>query len=99
MPASRSHVGVQPGDGLVARFGDSVLLVAGPTSEVDPFVEELVATVEAGAAEGGLPGAALAHRLWKRHQDIVVPQGTELSFVLNRAATARKITPPAESSK
>jgi hypothetical protein len=47
----------------VGRFGDSVLLVAGPTSEVDPFVEELVATVEAGAAEGALPGAALAHRI------------------------------------
>jgi hypothetical protein len=60
---SSSHVGVQPGDGLVGRFGDSILLVAGPTSEVDPFVEELVATVEAGAAEGALPGAALAHRI------------------------------------
>lgn len=63
MQASRSHVGVQPGDGLVGRFGDSVLLVAGPTSEVDPFVEELVATVEAGAAEGAQPGATLAHRI------------------------------------
>ncbi len=63
MQASSSHVGVQPGDGLVGRFGDSVLLVAGPTSEVDPFVEELVATVEAGAGEGALPGAALAHRI------------------------------------
>jgi hypothetical protein len=40
-----------------------VLLVAGPTSEVDPFVEELVATVEAGSAEGSLPGAALARRV------------------------------------
>ena len=43
--------------------------------------------------------AALAHRLLKRHQDIVVPQGTELSFVLNRAATARKITQPPEPPK
>ena len=50
-----------------------------------------------GAAIGA--GAALAHRLLKRHQDIVVPQGTELSFVLNRAATAKKIAPPEESSK
>jgi hypothetical protein len=40
-----------------------VLLVGGPTSEGDPFVEDLVATVEAGAAEGALPGAALAHRI------------------------------------
>jgi hypothetical protein len=47
----------------VGRFGDSVLLIGGPTSEGDPFVEDLVATVEAGAAEGALPGAALAHRI------------------------------------
>jgi hypothetical protein len=54
---------VHPGDGLVGRFGDSVLLIAGPVSEDDPFVEELVATVEAGSAEGALPGAALAQRI------------------------------------
>lgn len=63
MQASSSHIGVQPGDGLVGRFGDCVLLVAGPTSEGDPFVEDLVAIVESGAAEGAQPGAALAHRV------------------------------------
>jgi FHA domain len=61
--ASSSHIAVQPGDGLVGRFGDTVLLIAGPVSEEDPFVEELVATVEAGGAERALPGAALAQRI------------------------------------
>jgi hypothetical protein len=54
---------VQPGDGLVGRYGDTVLLIVGPVSEEDPLVEELVATVEAGSAEGALPGAALAQRI------------------------------------
>jgi len=43
-------------------------------------------------------GAAALHRLFKRHQDIVVPVGTELTFILNRAATAKKVA-PADSSK
>jgi len=61
--ASSAHIAVQPGDGLVGRFGDTVLLVAGPVSEEDPFVEHLVGTVEAGAAETDVPGAALAQRI------------------------------------
>jgi hypothetical protein len=61
--ASSAHIAVHPGDGLVGRFGDTVLLIAGPVSEEDPFVEELVATVEAGSAEGARPGAALAQRI------------------------------------
>ena len=63
MDASSAHIAVQPGDGLVGRFGDTVLLVAGPVSEEDPFVEHLVGTVEAGAAETDVPGAALAQRI------------------------------------
>ncbi len=63
MDASSAHIAVQPGDGLVGRFGDTVLLVAGPVSEEDPFVEHLVATVEAGGAETDVPGAALAQRI------------------------------------
>jgi hypothetical protein len=69
--ASSSHIAVQSGDGLVGRFGDTVLLVAGPVSEEDPFVEQLVATVEAGGtatveaggAERPIPGPALAQRI------------------------------------
>ena len=63
MDASSAHIAVQPGDGLVGRFGDTVLLVAGPVSEEDPFVEHLVVTVEAGAAETDVPDAALAQRI------------------------------------
>ncbi|HWC38194.1 MAG TPA: FHA domain-containing protein [Acidimicrobiales bacterium] len=63
MDTSSAHVAVHPGDGLVGRFGDTVLLIGGPVSEEDPFVEELVATVEVGSAAGALPGAALAQRI------------------------------------
>jgi hypothetical protein len=63
MAASRSHIGVEPGDGLVGRFGETVLLVAGPIAHDDPFIEDLVATVEASVGEASLPGAALAHRV------------------------------------
>jgi hypothetical protein len=63
MAASTSHIGVEPGDGLVGRFGETVLLVAGPVAGDDPFVEDLVATVEAGVSDAALPGAALAHRV------------------------------------
>lgn len=63
MEASSAHIGVQPGDGLVGRFGDSVLLIAGPVSEEDAFVEQLLATVEAGAATAAVPGAVLAQRV------------------------------------
>jgi hypothetical protein len=54
---------VQPGDGLVGRFGEAVLLIAGPVSEEDPFVEQLVGTVEAGSSETAIPGASLAQRV------------------------------------
>jgi hypothetical protein len=63
MAASSSHIAVEPGDGLVGRFGETVLLVAGPIAADDPFIEDLVATVEAGVGEAVLPGAALAHRV------------------------------------
>ena len=63
MDASSSRIAVQPGDGLVGRFGDTVLLVAGPVSEDDPFVERLVEIVEAGGTGAAAPGAALAQRI------------------------------------
>jgi hypothetical protein len=54
---------VQPGDGLVGRFGDTVLLIAGPVSEGDRFVEQLMGTVEGASAETAVPGASLAQRV------------------------------------
>ena len=51
-------VGIVRGDGLIARFGDVVLYIAGSTSSARP----LLATVEL-AAKMEHPGAALAERL------------------------------------
>jgi hypothetical protein len=57
------RIAVQPGDGLVGRYGDTALLVSGHDPDEAQFVEELVAAVEAAGAEGPLPGGTLAHRL------------------------------------
>ena len=53
----------------------------------------------AGALEGAGIGAAAAgiHQLLKHHKDIVVPSGTELTFVLNRATTAKKVEHPTKA--
>lgn len=50
----------------------------------------------AGALEGAAigAGAAVIRNVLKRHKDIVVPSGTELSFVLSRATTAKKVAHP-----
>ncbi|WP_091368847.1 FHA domain-containing protein [Geodermatophilus telluris] len=53
-------MGLTPGDDLVARFGDVVLLV--PGDGADDGVAELLGLVEAAAAEDD-PGSALATRL------------------------------------
>ncbi len=49
-----------------------------------------------GALEGAAigAGAAIIHNVLKRHKDIVVPQGTELTFIINRATTAKKVAHP-----
>jgi FHA domain len=57
-----SHVGVEVGDGLVARFGDALVLVLGP-AEHRQRAEAVLNAVEAAAAEGVAPGMSVAHRL------------------------------------
>jgi hypothetical protein len=60
----------------------------------------------AGAAVGGIAGggtgalygmgigaaAGLIHSVFKRHKDLLLPQGTELTFVISRDTTAKKVT-------
>jgi hypothetical protein len=46
-----------------------------------------------GAAIGAT--AALIHRLTRRHPDLVLPPGTELTFVISRPAAAVKVISPA----
>jgi hypothetical protein len=35
--------------------------------------------------------AGLAHRILKKGKDIVLPQGTEMTFVISRDTTAKKV--------
>jgi len=50
----------------------------------------------AGALEGAAigAGAAVIRNVFKRHKDIVVPSGTELTFVLDRPTVAKKVDHP-----
>jgi hypothetical protein len=51
-----------------------------------------------GALYGAGIGAAagLIHTLFKRHKDIILPQGTELTFVIQRTTTAKRVVKPSE---
>ena len=51
-----------------------------------------------GALYGAGIGAAagLIHTLFKRHKDIILPQGTELTFVIQRTTTAKRVVNPSE---
>jgi hypothetical protein len=59
---ARTHVGVEVGDGLVARFGDALLLVVEPVRHRQR-AEDLLRAVEAAGSQAGPAGANLAHRL------------------------------------
>jgi hypothetical protein len=61
-----AHVGIEPGGGLVGRFGDTVVLIpgaAGATGHLGDAAGELLALVAAVAADPGLPGSMIAARL------------------------------------
>jgi hypothetical protein len=53
-----------------------------------------------GALYGAGIGAAagLVHTLFKRHKDIILPQGTELTFVIQRTTTAKRVVNPSPSA-
>jgi FHA domain len=57
-----THVGIEPGGGLVGRFGDAVILIPG-ASGMDDTAGELLALVAAIAADPGLAGNMIAARL------------------------------------
>jgi FHA domain len=61
---TQTHVGVEVGDGLVARFGDALLLVVEPGQHRER-AEDLLAAVEGAStdAETVPTGTAIAHRL------------------------------------
>ena len=45
-----------------------------------------------GAAIGG--GTALIYMLFKHEKDIILVQGTELTFIVNRTTVAKDLPPP-----
>jgi hypothetical protein len=58
-----AHVGIEPGSGLVGRFGDAVILIPDAAGAVDGAAGELLALVAAAAADPELPGSMIAARL------------------------------------
>jgi hypothetical protein len=61
-----THVGIEPGGGLVGRFGDAVILIpgaSGASGGADDTAGELLGLVAAVAADPGLAGNMIAARL------------------------------------
>jgi hypothetical protein len=61
-----THVGIEPGDGLIGRFGDTVILIhrgAGPASDADEVAGELLDLAAEVAADPEQPANMIAARL------------------------------------
>jgi hypothetical protein len=61
-----THVGIEPGDGLIGRFGDTVILIhrgAGPASDADEVAGELLDLAAEVAADPERPANMIAARL------------------------------------
>ena len=61
-----THVGIEPGDGLIGRFGDTVILIhrgAGPASDADEVARELLDLAAEFAADPERPANMIAARL------------------------------------
>ena len=61
-----THVGIEPGDGLIGRFGDTVILIhrgAGPASDADEVAGELLDLAAEFAADPERPANVVAARL------------------------------------
>ena len=61
-----THVGIEPGDGLIGRFGDTVILIhrgAGPASDADEVAGELLDLAAEFAADPERPANTIAARL------------------------------------
>jgi hypothetical protein len=61
-----THVGIEPGDGLIGRFGDTVTLIhrgAGPASDADEVAGELLDLAAEVASDPERPANMIAARL------------------------------------
>ena len=77
MNATGPHVGVQRGDGLVARFGASVVVMATNEAQESPFVPALLAALDAWPDE---PDAAPANLAWEIAGLVRDHRGAALAF-------------------
>lgn len=77
MSAPVPHVGVQPGDGLVARFGTAVL-VADTSGDQEAFTNALLATLEPASIETAGPSSA--DLAWQLAGLLGSHQGTAAAF-------------------
>jgi len=61
-----THIGIEPGQGLVGRFGDTVILIprgAATVDDADDAARELLSISAVVAADPGLPASMIAARL------------------------------------
>ena len=65
MESTTVHIGIEPGDGLVGRFGDAVILIPAYDGGAGggEAARELLALAAAIAADRRLPADAIATRL------------------------------------
>ncbi len=62
MDSKTAHVGIEPGGGLVGRFGDTVVLIPGDAAGSD-IAGELIGLIAAVASDPAVPGTMIAARL------------------------------------
>jgi hypothetical protein len=96
-----------------ARVKDEEGTIKGPGKSKKGVAVESGVGAGAGAAVGAIgaggsgalygagigAAAGLIHTLFKRHKDIILPQGTELTFVIERTTTAKRVVKPAEPAE
>ncbi len=66
MPQMTTHIGIEPGRGLIGRFGDTIILIppgASATGDADEATRELLDLSAAVAADPELPASMIAARL------------------------------------
>jgi FHA domain len=98
-----THVGIEPGGGLIGRFGDSVVLLPPEAADAGDAAAELLGLIAAVASDPAVPGSTIAARLatWviSRMPDnaiafgVVAPAGDGVVVFL-RGAVRAEVTGP-----
>jgi hypothetical protein len=89
----KSKKGTAVDAGVGAAVGAGVGAVAGG------------AVAPGGSGKGALYGlviggvAGLIHNIHKKGKDVILPQGTELTFLIERTTTAKRVSKPAEPTE